>query len=383
MDSSTYRSDLEFLQECCTSSPVTAILGPRQCGKTTLSRQIQADHRFDLENPRDLARLENAQLTLERLQGLVVIDEIQCRPDLFPLLRYLVDQPESARYLILGSASPQLLKQGSETLAGRLALLRLGGFRICELGPQSQDDLWLRGGFPRSYLASSTRESLRWREDYIATFLERDIPNLGIRVPPPTLRRFWLMLSHIHGQILSLSELGRSMDVSNTAIRHYIDILESTFMIRTLQPWFSNTSKRLVKSPKVYLRDSGIFHRLQTIDSWNALEGHPARGASWEGFALEECARSLGKRDQELYFWATQAGAELDLFWQHEGQSWGIEFKCSDAPTLTKSMRIALEDLNLSHLWIVHPGKESWALDERVTVIPLREVGPKWKYPLR
>jgi hypothetical protein len=375
------RSDLALLQELCATSPVTAILGPRQCGKTTLSRQIEANHRFDLENPRDLARLDNPQMALENLRGLVVIDEIQRRPDLFPLLRYLVDQPGSPRFLILGSASPDLLKQGSETLAGRLAILRLGGFRLAELGPDQQDRLWLRGGYPRSVLAGSEKESLRWREDYVATFLERDLPLLGIRVPAPTLRRFWLMLSHVHGQILSLSELGRSMGVSHVAVRHYVDILESTFMVRVLQPWFSNTSKRIVRSPKVFLRDSGLLHRLQSIDSWEALEGHPLRGASWEGFALEECARSIGLRDEDLFFWATQAGAELDLFWRHKGKTWGIEFKATDAPKTTRSMRVALEDLELAHLWVVHPGKDRWKMDERITALPLREVLANWAYP--
>lgn len=381
IDSSHFRADLALLRELCAASPVTAILGPRQCGKTTLSRQIEADHRFDLENPRDLARLDNPQLALENLRGLVVIDEIQRQPDLFPLLRYLVDQPGSPRFLILGSASPDLLKQGSETLAGRLAILRLGGFRLVELGPDQQDRLWLRGGFPRSVLAGSEKESLRWREDYVATFLERDLSQLGIRVPASTLRRFWLMLSHAHGQILSLSELGRSMGVSHVAVRHYVDILESTFMVRVLQPWFSNTSKRIVRSPKVYLRDSGLLHRLQSIDSWEALEGHPLRGASWEGFALEECARSIGLRDEELFFWATQAGAELDLFWKRDGKAWGIEFKATDAPKTTRSMHIALEDLALAHLWVVHPGKERWKMDERITAIPLREVAANWAYP--
>ncbi|MEK7394520.1 MAG: ATP-binding protein [Fibrobacterota bacterium] len=380
MSVSSFRCDLELLHELTSTSPVTAILGPRQCGKTTLSQQIDASARFDLENPRDLAKLENPQMALERLQGLVVIDEIQRRPDLFPLLRYLVDQPDSPRFLILGSAAPELLKQGSESLAGRLALLRLGGFRIPELGASSMDKIWLRGGFPRSVLAASERESSRWREDYIATFLERDIPSLGIRIPSTTLRRFWTMLSHVHGQILSLSELGRSMDVSHHAVRGYVDLLENTYMVRTLQPWYSNTSKRLVKSPKVYLRDSGILHRLQSIDTREGLEGHPIRGASWEGFALEECTRSLGKRDAEVFFWATQAGAEIDLFWQHDGKNWGIEFKCTDAPRTTKSMRIALEELELEHLWVVHCGRERWPMDERITAFPLSEIKANWDY---
>lgn len=377
------RLDRDLLFELCRTNPVTAILGPRQCGKTTLSRQVEANARFDLENPRDLARLEQPQLALEHLQGLVVIDEIQRRPDLFPLMRYLVDQPGAPRFLILGSASPELLKQGSESLAGRMALLRLGGFRLAEAGIQEQDKLWLRGGFPRSFLAGGDRESLRWREDYIATYLERDLPELGIRIPSAALRRFWTMLSHVHGQILSLSELGRSMGVAHTTVRGYVDILESTFMVRTLQPWFSNTSKRLVKSPKIYLRDSGLLHRLQAIDSWEALEGHPLRGASWEGFALEECTRSIGMRDEEFFFWATQAGAEIDLFWRHEGRNWGVEFKCADAPRTTKSMRTALDDLELEHLWVVHPGRERWAMDERITALPLREVHAHWDYGSR
>lgn len=312
-------------------------------------------------------------MALEHLQGLVVIDEIQLRPDLFGLLRFLVDQPGSPRFLILGSASPELLRQGSETLAGRIAFHRLGGFRLEEIGPRNQDALWLRGGFPRSFLAEDEEESLRWRADYVTTFLERDIPQLGFQVPAPTLRRFWTMASHVHSQILSLSELGRSMGVSHVATRKYVDILEGAMMVRILQPWHSNTSKRLVKSPKLYLRDSGILHRLQSIETWEGLEGHPLRGASWEGFALEECARCIGLRDEELYFWATQAGAELDLFWRRDGRNWGIEFKATDAPRTTRSMRVALEELALEHLWVVHPGPDRYPLDDRITALPLRE----------
>lgn len=368
-----FRSDLDTLKRLCAVSPVTAILGPRQSGKTTLSKQIPSNHRFDMENPRDRARLENPQMALERLEGLVVIDEIQLRPDLFGLLRYLVDQPGSPRFLILGSASPELLRQGSETLAGRIAFHRLGGFRLAEVGRGNQDSLWLRGGFPRSFLAEDESESRRWRADYVTTFLERDIPRLGFQVPAPTLRRFWTMASHVHGQTLSLSELGRAMGVSHVATRNYVDILEGAMMVRILQPWHSNTSKRLVKSPKMYLRDSGILHSLQSIETWEGLEGHPLRGASWEGFAMEECARCIGLRDGELYFWATHAGAELDLFWRRDGKNWGIEFNATDAPRTTRSMRVALEELDLEHLWVVHPGRERYAMDDRITALPLRE----------
>lgn len=355
--------------------PATAILGPRQCGKTTLARELGGDHFYDLENPRDLSAFESAQTLLESLAGLIVIDEVQRKPDLFPVLRHLIDTRPQAKYLLLGSASPDLVRASSESLAGRIAYYPLGGFRISEVGDESWRSLWLRGGFPRSYLAPDDATSAMWRESYVTTFLEHDIPALGIRVPALTLRRFWTMLSHVHGQILSYSELGRSMEASDTAVRHHLDILEGTYMVRLLRPWFTNTSKRLVKSPKVYLRDSGLFHFLQGIPSMSALHAHPKLGASWEGFALEQTAQRLPP-GQELFFWGTQAGGELDLLWEKDGKMYGCEFKFSDAPRRTRSMTTAMEDLKLEHLWVVYPGDREYPLGDKITATPL------WMFPV-
>ncbi len=354
--------------------PATAILGPRQCGKTTLARELGGDHFYDLENPRDLVVFDAAQTLLESLDGLVVIDEVQRRPDLFPLLRHLIDTRPQTKYLLLGSASPDLVRASSESLAGRITYYPLGGFRISELGEDSWRSLWLRGGFPRSVLAPDDETSALWRESYVKTFLEQDIPALGIRVPALTLRRFWTMLSHVHGQILSYSELGRSMDASDTAVRRHLDILEGTYMARLLRPWFANTSKRLVKSPKVYLRDSGLFHFLQGIPSIPALLSHPKLGASWEGFALEQVALRLPP-GQELFFWGTQAGGELDLLWEQGGRLYGCEFKFADAPRRTRSMTVAMQDLDLEHLWVVYPGTREYPLGEKITAMPL------WRFP--
>lgn len=355
-------------------SPIVAILGPRQSGKTTLAKHLKADHYFDLENPRDLARLQHAQTALESLNGLVVIDEVQLRPDLFPLLRYLVDQQKDTRYLILGSASRDLIRQGNETLAGRVLFLRLHGFAMDEVGPADWRKLWWRGGFPRAFLAPDDALSQKWLDDYVSTFLERDIPQFGIQVPAATLRRFWIMLSHFHGNLINYSELGRSLQVADTTIRHYVDILESSFMIRALRPWFSNTSKRLVKRPKIYLNDSGLFHRLQAIETTESLESHPKLGASWEGFALNQLIQLSGLPEESFFFWATQSGAEIDLFWQRNGKSYGAEFKYSDAPRRTKSMTAALDELELDHLWVVYPGTESYPLGEKITTQSIAEL---------
>lgn len=363
---------LRELQERLKTFPVVGLLGARQCGKTTLAKQLPYDHFFDLENPRDLARLEEPQLALESLRGLIVIDEVQRKPDLFPLLRYLADRKKKQEFLILGSASRDLIRQGSESLAGRISYFHLGGFIPEETGPDKTRRLWLRGGFPASFLASSEERSRLWRESYITTFLERDIPQLGIAIPAQTLRRFWMMLSHYHGQILNYSELGRSFGISDMTVKKYIDILAGTFMVRVLTPWHTNTSKRLVKSPKLYLRDSGLFHALQSIDTFDSLLAHPKRGASWEGFALETATMTLPMETEGQFFWATHAGAELDLFWQSRGKNFGIEFKYADAPTRSRSMQAALEDLKLSHLWVVYPGPESYALDKKITVLPLQ-----------
>jgi hypothetical protein len=373
--------DFNEIAKRITESRVTAILGPRQSGKTTMARQFPTRHVFDLENPRDLARLEQPQLTLEALSGLIVIDEIQRRPDLFPLLRYLVDHRPDQRYLVLGSASPELLRQGSESLAGRISYYTLPGIAHFDLPPEGLRTLWLRGGLPPALTAPSGETSARWRNDYITSFLERDLPNLGLRIPAQTLRRFWRMAGHYHANIVNLSELGRSFGIADTTVRHYLEILQGTFMIRLLAPWHANPGKRLVKRPKLYFRDSGIFHTLTTLDSEDALVSSPLLGASWEGFALECAWRSIGLGEHETYFWATHSGAEVDLFWQHGGKNWACEFKYQDAPLATRSMHSALADLALERLWVVYPGTTRYPLSERIEVVPLGELGSGWQYP--
>ena len=353
---------------------MAAILGPRQCGKTFLAKQIKADHYFDLENPRDLAAFDQPQLLLENLKGVIAIDEVQRRPELFPTLRYLVDNNPRQKYLILGSASGALLHQSSESLAGRIGYYYLGGFHLDDVGPKNIQKLWARGGFPKSFLAASVDKSHQWLDNYLTTFLEKDIPQLGITIPAQTLRRFWMMLSHYHGQIVNFSEIGQSFGVSDMTVRKYIDILEATFIVRIIQPWHSNTAKRLIKRPKIYFKDPGVLHRLLTIDKEKDLQTHPKLGASWEGFALETVIRSLGLNTQETFFWGTHAGAELDLFWQAKGKNWGVEFKYGDAPKVTKSMQSALEDLKLVHLWVVYPGEKIYPLAAKVTALPLKAI---------
>ena len=361
-------------------APVVALLGPRQCGKTTLARQFAREHRaqeihfFDLENNLDLARLENPLLTLGGLRGFVVIDEIQRRPDLFPTLRTLVDQSPQTKILILGNASRDLIRQGSETLAGRIAFLELGGFSLNLIPPKDFKKLWLRGGFPRSFLARTEASSFRWRQDFISTFLERDIPALGIQIPAPALRRFWMMLAHYHGQIFNASELGRSLSAGDNTVGRYLDLLSGTFVVRRLQPWFYNTKKRLVKRPKVYLRDSGLLHALLSILNDKDLISHPKLGASWEGFALEQIIQHLNLREEEVFFWSTHTGAELDLVFEKRSKRWGIEIKYMDAPALTPSMKSALEELSLAHLWVVYPGNKNYRLEKRVSVVPIQEL---------
>lgn len=359
------------LSKLMTIFPVVAILGPRQCGKTTLARTIGADHYFDLENQRDVARLDQPQIALEDLTGLIVIDEIQRVPDLFPLLRYLIDQHKKRKFIILGSASRDLIRQSSESLAGRIAYHYLGGFRLGDIDQSKTRSLWLRGGLPLSFLAKSDEESHLWRSQYITTFLERDIPQLGINIPAHTLRRFWTMLSHYHGQILNYAELGRSFGISDMTVRKYCEILEGTFMIRILQPWYVNIGKRLVKRPKFYFRDSGLYHSLSYIETQKQLQTWPKLGASWEGFALDCVCRKLKKQDNELFFWHAHGGAELDLFWQNRGKNWGVEFKYEDAPRMTKSMQTIMEDLQLSKLWVVYPGNQKYQLEKNITVLPL------------
>jgi len=357
-------------------SPVTALLGPRQCGKTTLARMLGQKRKlryFDLEDEADRSRLQNPTLALAPLRGLVVLDEAQRMPALFETLRVLVDRTgHRARYVILGSASPYLVRGVSESLAGRVEFVELGGFHLGETGAGSLETLWIRGGFPRSFLARSGKDSLAWRESFIRTFLERDVPQLGFTIPASAMRRFWTMLAHNHGQIWNASKLARSMGLSDKTVRSYLDVLTGTFLVRQLQPWHTNVAKRQVKAPKIYLRDSGVLHRLLGIDGRDDLLGHPQAGASWEGFALEQTLAII--RPAEAYFWSTHSGAELDLFFIHGGHQFGIEFKLTDAPRVTRSMRIALDDLGLRHMWVVHAGKERFPMDEKITAWPLREI---------
>jgi predicted AAA+ superfamily ATPase len=366
------RSDeITALTRSLKTVPVTALLGPRQCGKTFLANQLKAEHYFDLENPRDLKAFEEPQLLLEGLAGTVVIDEVQRAPELFPVLRYLVDSRPKQRYLLLGSASGVLLRQSSESLAGRIRYHYLGGLMPKDVGAARLQRLWIRGGYPRSFLAVSDQESRDWLDQYVTTFLERDIPQLGITIPSGTLRRFWTMLSHYHGQTINYSEIAASFGISDMTVRKYLDILQSTLMIRVLEPWHTNTSKRLVKRPKIYFRDSGVFHRFLTVENIRQLTGHPKLGASWEGFALEAVIGTLRLMPQETFFWATHAGAELDLLWHTKGKRWGAEFKYSDTPKVTKSMLAAIEDLDLAHLWVVYPGDKTYPLHKKITVLPL------------
>ena len=364
--------ELQALRAKLRRAPISALLGPRQCGKTTLARSLKAEHFFDLEDPRSLARLDEPQTALQGLNGTVVIDEVQRKPGLFPLLRVLADRQPATRYLLLGSASPDLVKEVSESLAGRVAYHDLGPFAVDETGVDEWRKLWLRGGFPRSHLSDDDSASALWREDFIRSHLERDIPALGISIPAETLRRFWLMVSHYHGQTLNLSELGRSFGVSDHTIRRYLEILSGTFMIRLLPPWHANVGKRLVKAPKLYIRDSGLFHALHTIATPVELESHPKLGASWEGFAMEQALRLM--EVAHPYFWRTHTGAELDLVWQARGALWGMEFKYQDAPRMTRSIRAVLRDLPLKHLWIVYPGPDRYRLDEAVSVLPVTEL---------
>ena len=357
--------------------PCVAILGPRQCGKTTLARMLGADEPdctfFDLESPLDLRRLSVPQRTLGGLRGLVIIDEIQRKPGLFEILRVLLDRPEQpARFLTLGSASPALVKGVSESLAGRVGFLDLAGFDLRETGIDVQERLWDRGGFPRAFLAPDDTASFDWREGFIRTFLERDIPQLGITVPAETLRRFWTMIAHYHGQIWNAAEFARSLGASEGTARRYLGILAGAYMVRVLPPWFENLSKRQVKSPKIYIRDSGLLHTLLQLHSADDLLSHPKLGASWEGFSMEQILAAFGTRD--AYFWATHAGAELDLMLIVHGRRYGFEFKVADAPGTSRSMRTALADLGLEHLWIVYPGREGYELDQRISVLPLREI---------
>lgn len=367
---------------------VVAIVGARQVGKTTLARSIAAAWRgsvtyLDLEDPAHLRRLSDPMLALRGLEGLVVIDELQRVPELFPVLRVLADRPKSARFLVLGSAAPSLLQQASESLAGRIAYHELRGFSLDEAGSDRTDRLWLRGGYPLSYLARSDDESFRWRREYLRTFLERDVPQFGFKVPSETLRRLWSMLAHTHGGVLNNAELGRSMGMSAPAVRHHLEILQAAYVVRLLPPFAENLAKRQVKAPKVYVVDAGLLHVLLGIHSGAALVGHPKAGASWEGFALSEVLTRLRAFPEEAFFWATHQGAELDLLVLRGRRRLGYEFKLSSAPEVTKSMRIAIDDLKLDSLDVVHAGDETYALADGIRALSLRRLAEDLKPPRR
>jgi uncharacterized protein len=368
---------LETIRRSLRRSRVVALVGPRQCGKTTLAREIVAPssaNYFDLEDPVSLARLTEPMTALAGLRGVVVIDEVQRRPELFPLLRVLADRkPLPARILVLGSASPELMRQSSESLAGRLEMIPLSGFSLAELGAPALNRHWLRGTFPLAFLARSNAASVSWRRQFIHTFLERDLPQLGIGVPATALLRFWTMLAHYHGNVWNAAEPARSLGVSEPTVRRYLDLLTGLFMVRQLQPWHENLKKRQVKAPKIYLRDSGLLHQLLGIGTDRDLLAHPKCGASWEGYAIEETLKVV--QPDEAYFWATHQGAELDLLLIKDGRRLGVEIKRSDAPVLTPSMRIALDDLKLEQLVVLYPGKTSYTLAERVKVAPLSVLG--------
>jgi predicted AAA+ superfamily ATPase len=353
--------------------PVVALLGPRQCGKTTLSKSYAKDYAnstvsfFDLEDPVDLAKLNAPKLVLSPLTGLIVIDEIQRLPDLFPVIRVLVDQNPEQRYLILGSASHTLIRQSSDSLAGRIGYIEITPFDVSET--QDSRNLWIKGGFPRSFLATSEPLSYLWRKSYIRTYLEQDIPNLGFQISASRLRRFWMMLTHYHGQTLNYTEIGRSLDLSDTTVRHYVDILAGTFMVRVLSPWYENIGKRQVKTPKLFLRDSGIFHCLAGIDSEKTLRTHPKLGASWEGFAIEETIRKMEAEPEDCYFWAIHGQAELDLLIVKEGKRYGFEIKFTDKPCITKRMRKAQEVLCLDSMQVIYPGEMTFPLSEDIDAV--------------
>lgn len=358
---------------------VAAILGARQVGKTTLAGQVArgwggVTAYFDLENPDDSARLSDPLMALEDRRGLVILDEIQRRPDLCPVLRVLADRPRGARFLLLGSASPDLVRRTSETLAGRIAHHVLGGFTVGEVGVGRSRRLWERGGFPRSFTAPSAARSARWRREFVQTFLERDIPQLGLSVPATALRRLWSMLAHVHGQTLNLSELGRSLGVADTTVRTYVDVLAGAYMIRLLPPWHANIAKRQVRAPKAYLADSGVLHTLLGIDTPDDLQLHPKVGASWEGFCIGNVVQRLGARPEECFYWATHAGAELDLLVARGRRRLGFEVKYGAAPTATRSMHVAMGDLGLDRLDVLHAGTETYPLGNRMRAVAMSDL---------
>ncbi|MDO8526030.1 MAG: ATP-binding protein [Candidatus Omnitrophota bacterium] len=367
-------ADIKKIRELTGLFPIVAIQGPRQCGKTFLTHELQHDHWFDLESSRDAVRLSNPQMALEKLKGTIVIDEAQCMPELFPLLRYLVDYNKGQRYFLLGSASFNMMKKSSESLAGRIGFYYLDGFSLDTVGVRNWEHLWLVGGFPKAYLMKSPQQSFGWLDSFITAFLEKDVAKGGVALPPLALRRFWTMLSHYHGQVLNYSEIGRAFGLSDMTVRRYIEILTGTYMVRLLQPWYVNIGKRLIKHPKLYIRDTGVLHTLLSIESQEQLLSHNMVGASWEGFVLETAIKVLSKRAEEVYFWGMHETVELDLFWQQGGKNWGLEVKYQDAPEITKSMRIALKVLKLEKLWVVYPGPNRYKLDDKVEFLPLAQI---------
>ena len=363
----------KVIQRKLETNRIVALIGPRQCGKTTLAREFvppTSVNYFDLEDPLSLARLDQPMTALQDLTGVVVIDEVQRRPEIFPVLRVLADRtPLPARFLILGSASPDLLRQSSESLAGRISIVPMSGFGLEEVGAQAQNMLWRRGGFPLSFTAPSEESSLDWRRDFLRTFLERDIPQFGFNIPATSLFRFWSLLAHYHGQVWNAAEIARTLSISESTTRRYVDLLQDLFMVRLLQPWYVNLGKRQVKSPKVYVRDSGLLHSLLGLRSEQDLLLHPRSGASWEGFVIAEVIKTFAP--DEAYFWGTHSGAELDLLLLKDGERIGVECKRMDAPRLTPSMRAAMHDLELSKLLVIYPGTKSYPLAENIQVIPL------------
>jgi len=369
---------LAQVQRSLRRTPVTLLLGPRQCGKTTLAKAIAAQNKrctwFDLEDPETSLRAGIAKQVLAPLRGLVVIDECQREPALLPLLRVLADRrPLPARFLLLGSASPTLVRGAAETLAGRISHCEMGGFDLGDIAAARRSALWLRGGFPRSFLARSERDSFAWRGDFVQTFLERDLPNLGVRVPAATLRRFWTMLAHHHGGIWNAAELARSMGTGEVAVRHHVDLLTGAFVVRQLAPWMTNVGKRLVKAPKVYIRDSGLVHYFLGIRDRLGLLAHPVLGASWEGFVVDQVIRRLDA-ERDAFFYRTHAGAELDLLIVRGSRRFGFEAKHGDTPTVTKSMHFAQQDLGLDHLWVVHPGERSYPMDDGISALAIDDL---------
>jgi len=358
-------------------SRIVALIGPRQSGKTTLARQfVRSDsvNYFDLEDPVSLARLDQPLTALRDLRDVVVIDEIQRRPDLFPILRVLADRENlPARFLILGSASPELMRSSSESLAGRLETISVSGFSLAEISTDMLQQHWLRGGFPLSFLAENDPDSFAWRKNFIQTFLERDLPRWGVQIPAGNLLRFWTMIAHYHGQVWNAAEPARSLGISEPTVRRYLVILQDVFMLRILQPWHASLKKRQVKAPKIYFRDSGLLHYLLGIHTPHDLQTHPKSGASWEGYAIEEVVKSVAP--DEHYFWATHNGAEIDLLLLKNGRRLGVECKRADAPRLTPSMKNSIEDLNLDHLVVIYPGERTYPLTEKITVLPLSFLG--------